>query len=50
MTTESQGICEISGSPDNIRGAATKLKDEVMLTNLEGINLIAKEVQYHHMC
>lgn len=47
---EQLGSCETVESASAIKKAATILKDEVMQARIIDIDMIAKEVKYHHSC
>ena len=42
--------CETKDAAEAIYNAAVKCNDEHMLARISGIDLIAKEVKYHHSC
>ena len=47
---EGLGSCETGDSAKAIYDAATKLNDQQMLARISGIDIISKEVKYHHSC
>ena len=47
---EQLGNCEELGAGKKIQDAATTLKDEVMMAKIAEIDMIAKEIKYHHTC
>jgi hypothetical protein len=47
---EQLGHCEFETGAISIKKAANILKDEPMLVKLGDLDLIAKEVKYHHSC
>ena len=47
---EKLGKCESFQASDAILVAARKLNDSLMLCRISGIDMIAKEAQYHHSC
>ena len=47
---EKLGNCESFEASDAILAAARALDDSSMLSRISGIDLIAKEVRYHHSC
>ena len=48
--TEKLGNCESFAATDAIIKAAQTMNDFPMLSKISGIDLIAKEVKYHHSC
>ena len=49
-TRETLGNCEVPEKSEAIRTAAVALEDDSMITKLAGVDVIAKEVKYHHSC
>lgn len=47
---EQLGSCEVMSAADNIKEAATVLNDYRILSKIADLDLIAKEVKYHHSC
>ena len=47
---EHLGSCEVDSAEDNIHDAAQILGDNEMLAKISGVDLKAKEAQYHHSC
>lgn len=47
---EQLGGCETTSAAENIKEAATSLNDYRMLSKIADLDLIAKEVKYHHSC
>lgn len=47
---EELGACETKDAAGNIQEAARVLKDDKILAKISGVDMIAKEVKYHHSC
>ena len=47
---EELGACETKEAERRIREAARVLKDDKILAKISGVDMIAKEVKYHHSC
>ena len=47
---EQLGSCEVISVAETIQNAAETLNDDKLLSRISGIDLIAKEVKYHHSC
>jgi hypothetical protein len=47
---EFPGNCETKNAAEAIYDAAVKADDKQMLARISGIDIIAKEVKYHHSC
>ena len=50
MIEETLGTCETKDSEWKIQEAARTMDDQILLLRIIGIDMIAKEVKYHHSC